>query len=273
MPLASLFTLPGASDLGEIVILWLLLYAVLRFLRRTIAGGIFRGPGLLVWPVLLGVFLLFHALRLEVVGELARAALPIVLVGLIVVFQTELRHGIARLGQSGWMRNLFRRRAGRSQAIRAVDEIVQAVFAFRDRKRGALIVLERSIDLSTYVDTGVKLDASIRKELLDALFQREAALHDGAVVVRGDRIVAASCYLPLTERPLDLAFGTRHRAAVGLSEVSDALVIVTSEERGTVSVAEGGVLTPFHEPRWLAARLNLVFAERHGLTRAEAAPA
>lgn len=270
-PLAALFTWPTSSDWVEIGILWLVLYAVLRFLRRTIAGGIFRGAGLLVWPVLLGVFLLFHWLQLEVVGVLARTALPVLLVGLIVVFQTELRHGIARLGQSGWVQRLpfFRPRGGRAPAIRAVDEIVQAVFAFRERRVGALIVIERSIDLSTYVDTGVKVDAAVRKELLDALFQRGAVLHDGAVVVRGNRIAAASCYLPLTERPLDLAYGTRHRAAVGLSEVSDALIIVTSEERGQVAVAEGGTLTRFQEPRWLAARLSVVFAERHGLASSE----
>ncbi len=260
--------MPDATDLVEVAILWLLLYAVLRFLRRTIAGGIFRGTGLLVWPVLLGVFLLFHWLELEVVGVLAREALPVLLVGLIVVFQTELRHGIARLGQTAWVRRLtsLRRGGPRATVVRAAEEIVQALFAFRERRVGALVVIERSIDLSTYADTGVKVDAVVRKELLDALFQRGAVLHDGAVIVRGDRIAAASCYLPLTERPLDLAYGTRHRAAVGLSEVSDALVLVTSEERGQVAVAEGGTLTTFQDPRWLAAKLNVVLAERQGLT-------
>lgn len=258
-----------APDTIEIAILWLVLYVVLRFFRRTIAGGIFRGPGLLVWPVLLGVFLLFKALKLEVLGELARGALPVLLVGLIVVFQTELRHGIARLGQSGLFRRFFRRR-GRAEGIRTVDEIVQAVFALKERRVGALIAIERTIDLSKHIDTGVKLDALVRQELLTSIFAGEAVLHDGAVIVRGDRVVAASCFLPLTERALDLAYGTRHRAALGLSEQSDAVVIVTSEERGQVAVAEGGTLTTFHEARWLTAHLSIVFGERHGLTRAEA---
>jgi diadenylate cyclase len=265
--------LPGVPDLVEIGILWLALYAALRFFRRTMAGGIFRGVGLLVWPVLLGVFLTLRALHLEVVGEIARGAVPIFLVGLIVVFQAELRHGIARLGQSGLFRKLFRRRTKRVDGIRAVDEIVQAVFEFKQRRVGALIVIERAIDLSAHIDTGVKLDSLIRKELLTSIFAREAVLHDGAVIVRGDRVAAASCFLPLTERSLDLAYGTRHRAAVGISEQSDAVVIVTSEERGQVAVAEGGTLTSFQEPRWLTAHLSVVFAERHGLARTEAAPA
>lgn len=261
--------LPLARDVVEIVLLWAVLYAVLRFLRRTIAGGIFRGAGLLVWPMLVGAVLLLRALKLEVVGELVRVALPVLFVGLVVVFQTELRHGLARIGRSGWMRRLFRRRSAKPESIRAVDELVAAAFDFRARRIGAIIAIERSIDLSTYVDTGVKLDAQIRKELLQAVFLHDAVLHDGAVIVRGDRVAAASCFLPLTERALDLAFGTRHRAAVGLSELSDAVVIVTSEERGQVAIAEGGVLTSFQEPRWLAARLNVVFAERLGLTRPE----
>lgn len=270
MPLPLALSLPGPRDLVEIVLLWVVLYAVLRFLRRTIAGGIFRGAGLLVWPVLVGAVLLLSELKLEVVGELVRTALPVVFLGLVVIFQTELRHGLARIGKSGWMQRLFRRRSAKPDSIRAVDELVAAAFDFRDKRIGALIAIERSIDLSTYVDTGVKLDAHVRKELLQALFLREAALHDGAVIVRGDRLAAASCYLPLTERALDLAYGTRHRAAVGLSEQSDALVIVTSEERGQVALAEGGLLTTFQEPRWLAARLNVVFAERLGLTGPEA---
>ena len=270
MPLALKLTDLGISDYVEIGLLWLVLYAVLRFFRRTIAGGIFRGPGLLVWPVLLGVFLLFKTLHLEVLGELARGALPVLLVGLIVVFQTELRHGIARMGQSTFFRRVFRRRGQRADVIRTVDELVQAVFSFKERRIGALIVIERTIDLSKHIDTGVKLDALVRQELLTSIFAPEAVLHDGAVIVRGDRIVAASCFLPLTERSLDLAYGTRHRAALGLSEQSDAVVIVTSEERGQVAVAEGGTLTTFQEARWLTAHLSIVFGERQGLTRVEA---
>ncbi len=260
---------PSPLDLVEIALLWLALYVMLRFLRRTIAGGIFRGPGLLVWPVILGVFVALTALRLEVLGVLARGALPVLIIGGIVVFQTELRHGIARLGQSGLMRRLFRRRTARADGLRALDEIVAAVFELREKRVGALIAIERTMDLSTYVDTGVKLDALIRKDLLTSLFQHAAVLHDGAVIVRGDRIVAASCYLPLTERNLDTAYGTRHRAAIGLSEQSDAVVVVTSEERGQVAVARRGELTTFAEARWLAADLAVVFGERLGLLRAE----
>jgi diadenylate cyclase len=267
--LAALIPTPSVPDLVEIGLLWLLIYLVLRFLRRTIAGGVFRGLGLLIWPVLLGVFLALRELHLEVLGELARGAVPVIVIGLIVVFQTELRHGIARLGQSGLMRRLFRRRGGRSESFRVVDEIVAAAFELKSKNVGALIAIERSIDLSTYVDTGVKIDALIKKELLTSIFTHEAVLHDGAVIVRGDRVAAASCFLPLTERAVDITYGTRHRAAIGLSEQSDAVVVVTSEERGQVAVARRGELTVFQEPRWLAADLSLVFAEKSGLTRSE----
>jgi diadenylate cyclase len=260
---------PAGNDYVEILLLWLAFYLTLRFLRRTIAGGLFRGAGLLVWPVLLGAFVALTLLRLEVVGVLARGALPLLILGGIVVFQTELRHGIARLGQSGLMQRLTRRGNARVKGILPVQEIAAAAFQLREKRIGAIIAIERTMDLSGYVQSGVKIDALVHKDLLTSLFQHEAALHDGAVIIRGGRVVAASCFLPLTERTLDIIYGTRHRAAVGLSEQSDAYVIVTSEERGQVSVARRGELTPFQDPRWLAADLAVVFGEQLGVMAPE----
>jgi diadenylate cyclase len=122
------------------------------------------------------------------------------------------------------------------------------------------------IDLGTYIDTGVPLDATVRAETLDTIFSTETILHDGAVILRGDRIAAAGCLLPLTERPqLARRYGTRHRAAIGLSEQSDAVVVVVSEETGSIHVAERGELKQYPDADWLATYLNVVFAEKGGI--------
>ena len=259
-----------AVDLVEIGVLWLVLWLFLRFLRRTIAGGIFRGPGMLSWVILVGFFLLLPALKLEVLAAILTGAFPVFVIALVVVFQPELRHGIARLGQSRLFRGLFGKNGRRAQEIRAVDEVVRAVTTFAERRIGALIAIERNIDLSTYIDTGVPLDAQMRAETLDTIFSTKTVLHDGAVIVRRGRIAAAGCLLPLTERPhLARRYGTRHRAAIGLSEQSDATVVIVSEESGHINLAERGELQPYKDAEWLTAYLNVVFAETQGLTPSE----
>jgi diadenylate cyclase len=260
------------KDLVEIGILFVAIYLVLRFLRRTIAGGIFRGPATLSWVVILGFLLLLRELKLDVVTFILTGAFPVFIMALVVVFQPELRHGIARLGEMRLFRGLLSRRAEKPREIRAVDELMRAVTSFAEKKIGALIAIERSIDLSTYIDTGVPLDAQIRAETLDTIFSTETILHDGALILRGDRIAAAGCLLPLTERPsLARRYGTRHRAAIGLSEQSDAVIVVVSEETGQIHVAERGELKVYNEPDWLATYLNVVFAEKGGLAPTEKA--
>jgi diadenylate cyclase len=254
------------KDLVEIGILFVAIYLVLRFLRRTIAGGIFRGPATLSWVVILGFFLVLRALKLDVVSTILTQAIPVFLMALVVVFQPELRHGIARLGETRLFRGLLSRRAQKPREIRAVDEILRAVTTFAEKRTGALIAIERTIDLGTYIETGVPMDSLVRAETLDTIFSTETLLHDGAVVLRGDRIAAAGCLLPLTERPqLARRYGTRHRAAIGLSEQSDAVVVVVSEETGQIHVAERGELKRYDDPAWLGTYLNVVMAERTGL--------
>ena len=222
---------------AEIAMIALVIYFTLRFLRKTVAGGFFRGPALVGWLVLLGFSLAARALNLGVIDYLFAHALPIFFTGLVILFQPELRHGAARLGESSLFSGLFgRRRRGAEKAIeiRAVDEVVAAVTTFAKRRIGALIAIERNVDLTGYLDTGVRLDAMIRAELLDTIFSTETLLHDGAAIVRKDRLAAAACRLPLTERTdLPFRFGTRHRAALGLSEQSDA-VVVAKVPSGTV---------------------------------------
>jgi diadenylate cyclase len=264
---ALALTLPlEVVDLIEIGVLWVVLYFFLRFLRRTIAGGIFRGPGMVTWVVIVAFFLVFPALDLAVLAAILKAAFPVFMIGLVIIFQPELRHGIARLGQSRFFRGLFGRNGRRAAEIRAVDEVVRAVTTFSDQRIGALIAIERNIDLTTYIDSGVPLDARIRAETLDTIFSTKTILHDGAVIVRRGRIAAAGCLLPLTERPhLARRYGTRHRAAIGLSEQSDATVLVVSEETGKIHLAERGELQPYKDPEWLGAYLNVIFAETQGL--------
>ncbi|MBL9087510.1 MAG: TIGR00159 family protein [Planctomycetia bacterium] len=256
---------------AEIAMIALAIYFTLRFLRKTVAGGFFRGPALVGWLVLLGFSLAARALNLGVIDYLFAHALPIFFTGLVILFQPELRHGAARLGESSLFSGLFgRRRRGAEKAIeiRAVDEVVAAVTTFAKRRIGALIAIERNVDLTGYLDTGVRLDAMIRAELLDTIFSTETLLHDGAAIVRKDRLAAAACRLPLTERTdLPFRFGTRHRAALGLSEQSDAVVVVVSEETGSIHVAERGELTPYSDPQWLSAYLSVVMAERTGIAQ------
>jgi len=255
------------KDLVEIGVLWLVLWLFLRFLRRTIAGGIFRGPAMVTWVVLLAFFLILPALNLDVLRAILAGAFPVFILSLVVLFQPELRHGLARLGHNPLFRGLIGKNGRRTEEIRAVDEVVRAVSSFAERRIGALVAIERNIDLSTYIDTGVPLDAQIRAETLDTIFSTETVLHDGAMILRRGRIAAAGCLLPLTERPqLTRRYGTRHRAAIGLSEQSDATVIVVSEETGQIAIAERGELQAYKDPEWLTAYLNVIFAEQQGLT-------
>ncbi|MFM8980780.1 MAG: diadenylate cyclase [Planctomycetia bacterium] len=259
-------------DVVEILVLWVAAYAALRFLRRSVAGGLFRGTGLLVWPLVMVLVAVLTALRLEVVGVLARGALPVLILGASVVFQVELRQAVARLGQSELVRRMLPRGRARADGLAVAEEVAAAAFQLRDRRLGAIVALERSTDLSGYVESGVRVDALLHKDLLTSLFQKEAALHDGAVIVRGTRIVAASCFLPLTEQPLDIAYGTRHRAALGLSEQSDALVIVTSEERGLVTLARAGQLATYRDAAALAADLARALGAGDGSPGVPGAP-
>jgi diadenylate cyclase len=274
--LAAFWPSLDAGDVAEIALLFVVVYGFLRFVRKTVAGGVLRGLGLLAWVVLLGVFFLLRALQLEVLDYLLVRALPFLLIAVVVVFQPEFRHGLARLGEMRLLQSLLRRRRRgevRAEEIRSVDEVITAVTAFSKRKTGALVAIERGTDLGQYIDSGVRMDALIRAETLDTIFSTETILHDGAVIVRGDRIAAAGCLLPLTEKPhLARQYGTRHRAAIGLSEQSDAVVVVVSEETGSLHVAERGELQRYTDPAFLSAYLSVVMAEKQGVLATSPAP-
>ena len=221
-------------DVLDIIIVAYLVYKILGFIQETRAQQLVRGL------VVLGiVFFLSDFLKLYLLNWLLRNFVTMGLFALIVLFQPELRRGLEQLGRRNIVSGQFRS-LDKENAIEVVKEIVAAVDDFSATRTGALIVFERETMLNDIIETGTIVDARISVRLLGNLFYEGSPLHDGAVIIRGDRIHAASCVLPLTEKNIGRNLGTRHRAGLGVSEVSDALVIVVSEETGVISVAEDG---------------------------------
>ncbi len=218
-------------DVVDILIVAFLIYELLLFLRGTHAVQI--GFGGLMLVALYWASVLFN---LQTVNWLLRTFLPFVVFGIIVVFQAEIRKGLAHLGRAPFLGGAARRRQEET-----VDEIVLAATSLAAERTGAIVVIEREMGLRSYIETGIALDALVTYDLLVSIFNPATPLHDGAVLVQGTRLAAAACFLPLTVNPqLSRALGSRHRAAIGLSEDTDAVAVVVSEESGQVSVVEGG---------------------------------
>jgi len=207
--------------------------------------GLFRGTS--AFSVLYGIAFLLAAVamvsglpRLVVLNWLLRNSLPYLAIALLIVFQPELRRAMERIGR---IRGLLSRPLGSADSDsirRAINEVARACRRLSERRYGALIVLERETGLQEYVDTGVGIDGVVSVELLLTIFFPNSPLHDLAVVLHGDRIVAAGCVLPLSESQMDTQLGTRHRAALGITEQTDAVSIIVSEETGTISLANNG---------------------------------
>jgi diadenylate cyclase len=234
VPLGQLpFPAPGWRDLLEILIVAYVLYALLRFLVGTRALQIVFG--LLVLAV---IYLAAFLLKLSMITYLLGVVFTYGVFAVLVVFQPELRQALARLGQS----RVFRVFGG-GPGPGVAEQIAEAVERLSRSATGAIIVVEREVRLDEYLDTGSPMRATVSADLLATIFSPYSPLHDGAVLVRGDEIVGAGCILPLTQNPVsDRSLGTRHRAALGLSEETDALVFVVSEETANVSLASRGTL-------------------------------
>lgn len=214
----------------DILVVAILIYQFLMIIRGRRAVHVLLGIGVLgvIYAVSLWA-------KLELLHTILATLLPYTPIALIVMFQAELRRALARLGRRPFL--------GISQLERRElsQEVVLAVGRLSQTKVGALIVIERKIGLRTFIESGVSLDAVVSRDLLCSIFFPGAALHDGAVIIQGDRIAAAACFLPLTTNPLLMTeLGTRHRAAIGISEESDCIAIVVSEETGKVSIARFG---------------------------------
>ncbi|KUK41426.1 MAG: Uncharacterized protein XD69_0532 [Clostridia bacterium 62_21] len=255
-------TLPALNsrlvlDILDILAICLIGYMVVTVIRGTRAVQLLKG--LLVLVALTG---LAWWLELKLLSVVLDKVWTMAVVAIPIVFQPELRRMLERLGRGGSFTRLI---VGQEAVNAAVGEVVQAVHELAGKRTGALVAIERQTGLKEYIDTGVVLDAVVSRPLLVSIFEPHTPLHDGAVILRGNRVLAAGCYLPLSvsrEIPSDL--GTRHRAAVGLSEQSDAVVIVVSEETGVVSVAEDGVLRRGFDAEALAHYLQVRLATPHG---------
>jgi diadenylate cyclase len=215
----------------DILIVALIIYQLLQFIRGTHAVQIAVGTALIV-----GFYWVSQLLNLETVNWLLRTFLPYVVFGLIVIFQAEIRKALAHLGKTPLL-GAF----SKEKPEETIDEIVLAATTLAAQKIGAIMVLEREMGLRSYIETGIGLDALLTYDLLISIFNPKTPLHDGAVVVQGKRIAAAACFLPLTVNPaLSRTLGSRHRAAIGVTEDTDAVVVVVSEETGTISLVAGG---------------------------------
>jgi diadenylate cyclase len=214
--------------------------------------------------ILLAVSLLSRALAMETLTWLLDKVWAMMLVALPVVFQPELRRALEQIGRGRFWSLFSGSKEAEEQNLRLINELINCCKALAQNRIGALIVLERSTGIQEYVDTGVKIDGIVSSEFLVNLFIPRSPLHDGAVIVRGGRVAAAGCFLPLTQDlNLDKNLGTRHRAAIGLSEVCDALVLVVSEETGIISSVQDGKLARYHDEKSLQALLaGLLLVEK-----------
>jgi diadenylate cyclase len=220
------------GDLLDIALVSFLVYQLLLFIRGTRAVQMTVGAGFVI-----GLFFASQWLQLETVNWLIRNLAGYVVFGAIVLFQADIRRALAHFGRTPFFR-YFERPASADETI---EEVVVAASTLSARRVGAIIAIERQIGLRNYIEGGIPLDATVTYDLLASIFQPGSALHDGAVIIQGDRIAAAACFLPLSVNPrVSRELGTRHRAALGLTEENDAIAIVVSEESGAVSLVMGG---------------------------------
>ncbi len=252
--LGGLISTIRPSDILEIILVAIILYKLYAMLEGTRAITLVKGI-----LVLFTANFLCNILQLNLLSWLFEKIMTWMFVLLPIVFQPEIRRTLERLGQG---RFLFDERISLDamEAKRVVDELVKAAKSMSASKTGALLVIEREMGLNDVADTGIKLDAIITSELILNIFFVNTPLHDGAAIIRGNKLYSAGCLLPLTEKKgLSKELGTRHRAAIGISEQCDALILVVSEETGTISVAENGRLMRHLDADTLTSVLRPVF--------------
>ncbi len=235
-PLSVLWRVDLWQGVLDVLVVAYLLYRLLLLVRGTRAMQILGGLGTLLFALFLS-----DKLHLDTLNWLLRQIVPLGPVAIVILFYPELRHALEEFGPRFWSRGLSL--LNREDVSEMILAVVQTVTLLSAKRVGALIVFERQTGLDEVIQTGVALDATVTVELLDTIFYKGSALHDGALIIRHGRVIAAGCILPLTDRPkLDAAVHTRHKAALGMSENSDAVVVVVSEETGTISIALDGKL-------------------------------
>lgn len=232
----------------EIIVLWYFIYMVLYFVRGTRTEQLLKGLFIIG-----AIFVITRFLKLDAINWVLARLFPISVIALLIIFQPELRYGLARIGQFG-------RYEG---DVEIIEEVSQAVIELSSKKIGALIAIEREVGLKTYIESGVAIDGKVTKELICSVFMPRGPLHDGALIIQHARVIAAGCLLPLShEMSLAKSLGTRHRAAVGLSEETDAICVVVSEETGGISMSVNGKLTRDLAHEDFAKALKGMFAKK-----------
>jgi len=259
--LAELLSRPTLSwrDVLDIALVSFLIYELLLLIRGTRAVQMALSGGFLI-----GLFFLSEWLQLETVNWLIRNLAAYVVVAIIVLFQSDIRRALAHFGRAPFFR-YFERATSTDETL---EELVTAATTLSARRIGAIMVVERQIGLRNYIEGGIPLDATVTYDLMATIFQPGSPLHDGATIVQGDRVAAAACFLPLSVNPrVSRELGTRHRAAIGLTEENDAVAIVVSEETGNISVAIAGDLERGVTADALRLRLRALLGGRRGRLR------
>jgi diadenylate cyclase len=244
----------GWWDLADIIVVSVLIYEVLKLIRGTRAVQMALGGGML-----LGLFYGSRWLHLETVNWLIRNLAGYIAFAVIVLFQSDIRRALAHLGRAPF----FRYFAKPESAEESIEELVVAASMLSSQHIGAIVALERQIGLRNYIEGGIPLDAHLTYDLLLSIFQPSSPLHDGAVIVQDDRVAAAACFLPLTVNPkMSKELGSRHRAAIGLTEENDSVAVVVSEETGVISVVADGQIERGLDADALRTRLRSLVLQR-----------
>lgn len=256
------------TDVVEILILAFLIYHILLWIKNTRAWDLLKG--LLVVVAFVALAAVFN---MSTILWIVQHVTGLFVTAIVIILQPELRSAIEELGQRNILSSLFSFDSGRSPdgrfSDKTVAEIVRACQEMSKVKTGALIVIQQNTPLGEYMRTGIEIDALVTSQLLINIFEKNTPLHDGAVIIEKDRVVAATCYLPLSDNRLDKNLGTRHRAGVGISEVTDSLTVIVSEETGAISIAYRGTLThditaDYLRERLITSQNKEVQEEKHG---------
>lgn len=229
------------TDVIEIVIIAILIYYIMDWFKKTRAWTLIKG--ILVLLLFTGIAMVF---QFNTILWIFKNTISVGVIAVIIIFQPEFRRALEQLGRKNFISSLFTTddsKSGRVLDRKMLNEITKATFAMAEVKTGALIVLEQDVRLGDYERTGITIDAEVSSQLLINIFEHNTPLHDGAVLIRDNRIVSATCYLPLSDNlDINKSLGTRHRAGIGVSEVSDSITVIVSEETGGVSLAYNGML-------------------------------
>lgn len=251
---------PGVefSDIAEILIIAFFLYHIILWMKNSRAWNLLKGILVIILFALIA-----YVFRFTTILWIAGKTINVALIALVVIFQPELRKALEQLGNKKYFAGLFQFDDSKEKlelfSEKTVNELVKASYEMAKKKTGALIVIEQKINLEDYIKTGINIDAYVTNQLIINIFEHNTPLHDGAVIIRGNRIVSATCYLPLSDNmELSKELGTRHRAGAGVSEATDAFVIIVSEETGKVSVAHNGELVRNVDAEYLHNKLELL---------------